>query len=73
MIEINAILDKNEKLDAIVVAFSNKTINLIDNSNKEENNLINIDNYATKEINIDINATKEIILETAEERACSAI
>ena len=45
-IEINAALNENEKLDAIIIAFSNKAINLINNLNKEENNLINIDNYA---------------------------
>ena len=56
LIEINAILNKNEKLDAIIVAFCNRIINLIDNSNKEESNLIDIDNCAIKEINIDNNA-----------------
>ena len=45
LIEINAILNKNEKLNIIVVAiFDNTIANLIDNSNKEENNLINVDN-----------------------------
>ena len=45
LIEINAIFNKNEKLNTIVVAiFNNIIINLINNSNKEENNLINVDN-----------------------------
>ena len=39
------ILNKNEKLNTIVVVISdNAIINSIDNSNKEENNLVNVDN-----------------------------
>ena len=49
LIEINATLNKNEKLNIIVVAFfDSAAINLIDNSNKEDN-LIDIDSYAAKE------------------------
>ena len=48
LIEINAVLDENEKLNAIVVTFfDSATANLVDNSNKE-GNLVNVDSYATK-------------------------
>ena len=57
MIEINAILSENEKLNAIVVAFFDSAItNLVDNSNKEDN-LVDVDSYATKETLLEI--TKE--------------
>ena len=49
LIEINAILNKNEKLDTIIVAFfNNAIISLIDNLNKKENNLINFNNNVIK-------------------------
>ena len=49
LIEINAILNENEKLNAIIVAFfDSATTNLVDNSNKEDN-LVNVDSYAAKE------------------------
>ena len=54
LIEINATLNKNEKLNIIIVAFfDSAAINLVDNSNKEDN-LINVDNYATKETLLEI-------------------
>ena len=78
---MNAILNENEKLNAIAVAFFSRATDLVCDSNKEVSLNIdscatketNIDSNATKEINIDINAIKEVILETAKERACSAI
>ena len=49
LIEVNAALDRNEKLNAIAIAFfDSAATNSVDNSNKE-NNLINVDSYATKE------------------------
>ena len=61
LIEINAILNKNEKLDIIVIAFFDSAItNLVDNSNKEDN-LVNVDSYVTK----------RTLLETIKERLLS--
>ena len=66
LIEINAILNKNEKLDIIVIVFFDSAItNLIDNSNKEENNLINANSNVTKATILKI--TKAAILETTKE------
>ena len=49
LIEINATLDENKKLNTIAIAFfDSATTNLVDNSNKEDN-LIDADSYATKE------------------------
>ena len=60
------ILNKNEKLDTIVIAFFDSVIiNSIDNLNKEENNLINLDNNATKATILKI--TKAATLEAMKE------
>ena len=62
LIEINATLNKNKKLNAIAITFFDSAItNLIDNSNKEDN-LINVDSCATKETLLKI--TKEYLLST---------
>ena len=51
LIEVNATLDKNGKLDIIVIAFFDSAItNLIDDSNKEENNLIDFNSNAIEVI-----------------------
>ena len=42
-------LNKNKKLDTIIVAFFNSAIiNFVNNSNKKANNSINVDNYIIK-------------------------
>ena len=71
---MNAILNENEKLDTIIVAFfDSSTTNLVDNLNEEANNLINIDSYATKETILETTKerllwAKEAILEITKER-----
>ena len=48
LIEVNAVLDGNKKLNAIVVAFfDSATTDSVDNSNKEDN-LVDVDSYATE-------------------------
>ena len=57
LIEINAILNENEKFNAVVIAFFDSAIiDLIDNLNREDN-LIDVDSYAAK----------RALLETAKE------